>query len=250
MLTYKHFLFEKQLSLFSKKELAKITLAPDEQSIKHFFLENCKEYIDFVKHNFKNKEDYYNYGLLYRGFKKSVDDVNKNIFVSQEFREPKDTSEEIHNDIDKLFYKKFRWHVRSQGVFATHNYDETWRYGEEYMFFPIGKYKFVWSPEITDLYADHLYGFEDQIRSDLEDDWKEKRDNHKSKKPFISLGEYIDDNYEKYYDKELEEIVDKYKDTDLKNAILSRNEITFDCNKYYLIEPKNDELILNLIFEK
>jgi len=53
----------------------------------------------------------------------------------------------------------------------------------------------------------------------------------------------------KYYDKTMtvDEVVDTFIDKSLKEAISSNNEISFNCNKYYLVDSKYKEFILGVI---
>ena len=86
---------------------------------------------------------------LYRGSKKEVNIANR--FIPRTDRIPSDIKMEIHNEYDKLFYEKFGWKARSEGVFASGS--KRISYGKPYLFFPVNGYKFVWSPDIFDLYT-------------------------------------------------------------------------------------------------
>jgi len=68
-------------------------------------------------------------------------------------REPKDMDETTSQYLDNLFKKKFGWYARSSGIFATSKMDDAEEYGKAFLFFPIGKYKYIWSPKIGDLYT-------------------------------------------------------------------------------------------------
>lgn len=122
-------------------------------------------------------------------------------------RRPVSTAVSVSNQLDQLFLDKFGVKLRSNGVFTSKQKELL--YGNPYLFFPIGNYKYYWSPSIKDLYAT------------------------------LNL------NYNKYYGKslELEKLIDTYQDNDLKAA--GYQEITFVCNEYYLI----DYLYLNEYIE-
>ena len=64
-------------------------------------------------------------------------------------RRPKDTNIEVHEKLDKLFLEKFEWRARSNSVF-------TWIISGvmKPLFFPIGKFDYIWSPNVYDLYTD------------------------------------------------------------------------------------------------
>jgi hypothetical protein len=73
------------------------------------------------------------------------------------YRTPTDTPEEIQKWIDDEFEKKFGWRPRSQGVFASASVFGA--YNPRFIFFPIGKYKYIWSPEVQDFFGklDDIY---------------------------------------------------------------------------------------------
>ena len=109
-------------------------------------------------------------GLLYRGTKRSVPDIKK-IKVRKD-RKPLDTPPEVHNHLDNEFKKKFGWFARSEGVFTTPVRYDTGDYGDPYFFFPIGKYKFVWSKTVMDLfgYIESTPEYENYLNIVLDDD--------------------------------------------------------------------------------
>jgi hypothetical protein len=67
-------------------------------------------------------------------------------------RNPMDTPQAIHDILNKSFKKKFGWNVRGEGSFATSDKERAGGYGTPFLFFPVGKYKYVWSEEVSDLY--------------------------------------------------------------------------------------------------
>ena len=103
---------------------------------------------------FLNEWNENKYGLLYRGSHSHKNTIVK-IKSRLKDRMAKDTPSEVHDVLNKIFVKEFGWKVRN-GVFATADDDTTCQYGYTYHFFPIGKYKYAWSPKITDLYSDKI----------------------------------------------------------------------------------------------
>jgi len=90
--------------------------------------------------------------ILYRGYY----DFNSGIITKKKTRNdrtPKDMDETTSEYLDNLFKKKFGWYARSAGIFATANVFDTYEYGKPFLFFPIGKYKYIWSPVVNDLYT-------------------------------------------------------------------------------------------------
>ena len=135
-------------------------------------------------------------------------------------RIPVDTPIEVHDLLNMLFKKEFGWPVRN-GVFAANEYfDGFEEYGKPFLFFPIGKYKFVWSPEIKDLWMDVIQWKTEYYRrpQDIAND-EEK----------LALWNFDRINVFQ------EEVVNKYKSGDLKGAIKSGNEISFNCKSYYVV---------------
>jgi hypothetical protein len=88
-------------------------------------------------------------------------------------RIPKDMPRYLHEYLDILFEKKFGWRVRSSGAFCTIDFAQSLSYGTPYMFFPIGDFQFIHSPQIRDLYVflrDNGYvPFPDLLSSQLKD---------------------------------------------------------------------------------
>lgn len=67
-------------------------------------------------------------------------------------RYPEATPQEIHDDLNEAFNKRFGSNVRN-GVFTSLDSDMADKFGDgSYLFFPIGKYKYYWSPIVTDLW--------------------------------------------------------------------------------------------------
>ena len=89
--------------------------------------------------------------FLYRGTNKSL--KNMSMIIPRKNREPSDMRLGVHNELDNLFKKRFGWKPRSEGVFATFNYHIANEYGNPYLFFPIGEYKYIFSPKIEDLFT-------------------------------------------------------------------------------------------------
>lgn len=61
---------------------------------------------------------------------------------------------------DVFFKEKFGWKARSEGIFCASDIMVSNDYGIVSIFFPIGKYSYLWSPNMIDLYAK----FADDVR--------------------------------------------------------------------------------------
>lgn len=96
--------------------------------------------------------------LLFRGMGDIVRDIPFIKDVRKD-RKPKDTHEGVSRIIDDMFYDKFGFRPRSQGLFcfgmSSKNpfLDDIIDFGQSYVIFPIGNFKFIWSPQIDDFYV-------------------------------------------------------------------------------------------------
>ena len=124
------------------------------------FIKNIKNNITFVNKISESdieqiKEDC-SYYFSIDGNEKPFQRYTKDVYVEQNKfiklrshildRKPRDIKIEIHNKLNNEFIKKFDWPVRN-GVFAQRDIDI-----RGCVFLPIGKFNYVWSPKIYDLY--------------------------------------------------------------------------------------------------
>lgn len=230
-------------------------------------LENeCKEFLDEVKQS--------KVGPIFRGAKNVDDTYTKGIGVkgSRIDRQPLDTRRDVSEILDICFEEKFGVKLRSNGVFASRLPTVASDYGRPYLFFPIGDYKYYWSPDVKDLYGD-IEGepwyyidesdWEWQYGESNNGDWcyngveygsdsitavkRVKEDNpelsNKSYEyvekllywePAVSLDDYFEESKQELQ-RNLEEIVYGYVDDQI--GLIVDQEITFVCDKYYLVDP-------------
>jgi hypothetical protein len=209
---------------------------------------------------------YHNDNLMYSGRKHlSSNTIIKKI---RNDRKPTDTPIKIQELFDSLFKKYHGWKPRSSSIFCTGSISTAGDYGKVYMVFPMGKFKYLWNPDISDLFSDVvndpdnydirvddpdiLYDFygadiEDYIR-DMGDDLYYNEYGGDPDDP--DFEQWMDDHYDDIRDsivhrmaKENEEnnaeiydgIISNYKSTDLKKAIKTGNEIMVNCNEYFLV---------------
>jgi hypothetical protein len=122
--------------------------------------------------------------LLYRGIselptqsKEIIDNVYK--VLTRKNRKPADMPNEIHIVINKKFKEKFGWQPRTEGVFTSFDSDIAYKYGNSYYFFPIGKYKYIYSDVVHDLYEyfqdnyhkEFFYYFKKNAKEKILDVW-------------------------------------------------------------------------------
>jgi len=172
-----------------------------------YVLNKCTQYLDEIDYEI----DKYR---LYRGInpnKKSSSDEFNNVKLAGDVvlllnkrleRNPRDTDRECHDRINRKFEQEFGLPYRN-GVFATGDDSEAMIYGGLYVIFPIGKYNYLWSTEISDFAGDidHLCTIS-----------KNQFDKISFKKEF----DYIENR-------------------GMKDAIASHNEIMIWCHSYIAI---------------
>jgi len=218
--------------------------------------------------------------FFYRGTKDSINDIKK--FKSRTDRIPKDTPPELHNMLDSLFKRYLGWHARSEGTFVNGKKDNISGYGISFMFFPIGKYDFVWSPSIEDLYSkieqnymleepeylfisDYDYDYEYNEESgngkyeyegilynninDIEDTKNITGNNIENDAvwiPNMTFEEYREksiDDYENNRDTYLHDLIKTYSKTNLNKAMKSGHEVMFRCKEYYMVDAKFSKIL-------
>jgi hypothetical protein len=248
--------------------------------------EKCSKFITELKGT--GKKDF-----LYRGHKTRINEYSI-MKPHKEGRIPRNTPKELHQYINKSMRRKFGWNTRD-GVFVTFNQENCVVYGLPYLFFPIGKYRYVYSRVIEDLYTDvsevmalfddeelkyfkgpaymlnygpggkgaWYYGNMKAKSKNEEEAYKElfgveydKRKGQPIDKKFkwiadVSFTDYLEkiknDNKAKAFE-EIDDIVQTYTQKNLGYSL--GNEISFDCNEYYLVNPKHSNLLRKEIFDK
>jgi hypothetical protein len=202
------------------------------KDIAEILMDNCAPFLKELK------KTQYKY-MLYRGYKK---DVSKSVeFVKpRKNRRPKDTPLALHNLLDDLFKKKFGWKVRSEGVFVAPRNFPLSDYGRVYLFFPVGKFKYVWSPKVSDLYEEldwittaYYYDSGDFEAEQAIYNWIN---------PIEDFEEWRSNfDAEKYFLEKLEKIINTYTNKDLSGALIKgRNEMAIQCEEYCLIDEDYD----------
>jgi len=212
------------------------------------------ECMPFIKELTKGK---FSRNLMYSGRSESKDIIRKQV---RKDRQPLNTYSIDHRLFDDVFYDLFKVRGRSNAVFCSGDRSVTTEYGTTYSIFPIGKFKYIWSPFIGDLYED-----EDEYKSIIEK-YNEKYmkllyslidkgkieeipDNH----PLRIIEAYkdkikeVDDLYNEFIKEFKKFIKSVYKTTDLNRALMSGNEIMVNCKEYYGI--RDDGNIESLLID-
>jgi hypothetical protein len=194
------------------------------------------------------KEIYSTQRFLWRG-------INKNVSVyttlkPRQDREPRDTLYSIHRAFDNSFQKKFGWKARSEGVFVVGNKILARTYGKPWIFIPLGKFKYIWSPTISDLYFNLVQPIvEGYPTFEIEDLFERIGLSEDDFKYWTNL------EYEPN-DKVIQDIIDTivnklYMDNKIDEAIVyhDRVEIMVKCNEYLIVEESYGYIINKVINE-
>jgi hypothetical protein len=210
------------------------------------------------------------YNLLWRGVKRQFEGLKK--VKTRMDRKPMDMPVEIKNIFDFEFKKTFGWKPRTEGVFASPNSDVR-DYGNQVaILFPIGKYKYVWSDSIEDLWnevADRgvsasvdeyiedslkyfwkpwqrvLDGILDKKKYD-DQDWRyggtffgRSVSSFKSKKEYVA---FISSHYMLKQKREIARAVELYTNKGMWNN--RDNEIVINCKSYYLVDEEFESILI------
>ena len=224
-------------------------------------------------------KDFYNGDrtkFMYSGRSK---DIEHFVGTVRTDRKPKDTHIDLHNDLDDTFKKKFGVKPRSNSLFCSGDENIVYEYGTPYIIFPIGQYKFLWSTLIEDLYIiitkmgygdsseNGLYAKAVKTIQELKDPKVIKaygefqRISNKEQEildimydsgpmtVFLWLMRDVEDKYildliNKEYQTLLNNIVDEYRDNNIKLAITVKNEIMIMCKKYHALNASIYERLL------
>lgn len=181
--------------------------------------ENCSSFIDELRR--KNIEP------LFRGTHKPVNEIVE--IKADKFRIPKDLDMNISNIFNDCFRANFGVPIRSQGVFTSKSPYVTETYGKTQIFFPIGEYRYFWSPNVDDLYQyvdENLHNVYQYGIYSEEDDYDEEE----------QIYNFVDETVASYVDNQLDRC--------------ERQEITFVCDSYYLVEPYYYKAICEYLFGK
>lgn len=212
--------------------------------------------------------------VLYRGLK-DVDSKNKlsyNVYkiTPRTDRKPKDTDLRNQEIIDELFYEKFGWRPRAEGVFVSPLRSLAGSYGELGVIFPVNGFKYIWSKQYSDLYSDffeelvteydpfdydgywmnqdgekydtrhywNIPGFIDMKKMLNNDELEIKIKTNKYDTKNIKIKYITSMTKEKFYknmENQILKVVNTYSNTGLNNAIKHTSEIMFKCNYYYFV---------------
>lgn len=103
------------------------------------------------------------------------------LMVPRDNRQPKDMPPALHQKFDDDFNNRHGWYARSEGVFTVAKKATAASYGKPFLFYPIGKYRYLWTEDTEDLYSfadgENLLGYGDDTWDDYSGDY-EMEDNY------------------------------------------------------------------------
>jgi len=94
------------------------------------------------------------YKQLMRGMGKATKNFIDNKSIRLDERTPKDIPKQLHDKINQYFNQKFGGSFRN-ALFATGDYIQAENYGNVYYIFPIGDFKYLYNPDIEDLFINY-----------------------------------------------------------------------------------------------
>ena len=162
-------------------------------------IKHCQPFLKMIDNRI---EDY----IMWRGMNESKQIIRKSVRLDD--RKPESTAQDKHEKLNTYFIETFGEPFRNS-IHVTGSSSQAHDYGELYTIFPIGNFRFIWSPKVNDIAI--------SIRWPQPGGWSN----------FPPSQEVVN------------EIMDQqeYSDRDLPQAIKSGNEIMIRCDEYYAVHP-------------
>ncbi len=183
-----------------------------------FLLKNCKPFLKEMGLK-KGKPPRW----LYSGRKHQASTYVRRV---QQDRTPLDTPKLVHTAFDTLFQKKFRVKARSNSIFCTGNYGRASAYGHPFIIVPIGKYTYLYSTKVRDLY--------DYVRLSAQ---------------ASATGVHLDRG-SRPSDRDMDKLMDFFKETvesytnkNLDKGIKSGTEVMVQCKEYFAISSDLENML-------
>lgn len=189
---------------------------------------HCKPYLNKIK---GNKH------VLVRNFPKKQRSIIELRRVRKD-RKPKDMPVKIHNMLDKFFQEHFGWKARSEGLFCWSSYKFKYILKDlidnediaTKLVFPIGKFDYLWNPEVDDLYVIFDENAEEMFSKSID---------------------YVDsEELENLFNKlkETDNPLSGYQDSRFSKSLDSSCEIIINCDNYYTVRLTTE--VVNTLKER
>lgn len=197
------------------------------QELEDFIIERCHYFLSELD---ADVEDAIN-NPLYRGIDVSGESRKIKLLVDgkvrtcliknvRQDRKPRDTHPWVSEWTDNAFEEIFGWKPRSQALFCTGSRSQAEEYGQVYQIFPIGKFKYVWSPAVPDMITPVK-----QIMRDLNISTSVRMSNEKP----------ADEKLADFFERISDFIGEKYKDDELYDVIGKPHEVMINCKQYLAV---------------
>lgn len=177
---------------------------------------------------------------------------------------PRDMPIVLHEYLGVELGEKFGWNPRTEAIFAhTDNFKNAHYYGDKFMIFPIGEYKYVWSTKISDPYL-ILWTKYEIMREGIEgmytDSYIPKKEDLQDLINKLNSIDSIDMDFEEPESKQklineltwIYEDLDRYLDSCIDNNICdvlkSNNEIMLKAEGYYIVSMLDEDELKKIIF--
>jgi hypothetical protein len=201
-------------------------IVDDWESLKRTIEKDCKPFIREIRGA---------NSLLLKGVKQ-VPETYKSRSARNDNR-PRISDPDLQERMNTLSKKLFGWNIREEGVLTTASYSDASRLGQPVIVFPIGSYKYVWTEDVTDLYT----AFEQwETVNDV--------DNLKYGKSYLDHLKEVNKELWLYT---IQPEMYKYHTSDLKRYLtmpeLKASECIINCKKYYAINYKFNDLIVEYL---
>ena len=195
-------------------------------------LDKCQPFLKDVVKKKKGK----GIPIMYSGRKDSRDWFIKPV---RKDRKPKDMPLNIHQTLDDAFNKKFGFRARSNAIFVTGSEKLTRQYGNPYIIFPVGEYKYAYNPSFKDLFINikgHIRNHPITIHSDIDiDNWDINIDD---------WDYYVrDDDKKKVIGDWIAEYMNGYTNKNLHKAVNANVEIMLNCAQYIAVSIKYEPIL-------
>lgn len=168
-----------------------------------FITEDIDKYMEIIRRDCSQFLKESNGVSIYRGMNSDEEFMKKK--PRNVKRTPIDLPQKYHDAINLHFLDEYGRMFRN-GVFGTGNYNDAGYYGRVYAIYPVDRYQYLWSPQISDLLSMYQYYAGDILST-------------------ITPDSFVRDIADEY----------KYRMTDLPRAINSGKEIMIYCKHYYAI---------------
>jgi len=226
---------------------------PSVGELQNLLLKDCKKFLRETSWAFYRGSD------IGPSNDPNIHRVKARPMVGKEMRAPKDTPMWVHKMANKAFKESYGWSPR-QGVFAS-DMATSANYGRgSFLFFPIGNYDYLWSPDVQDFFARGLdrigpakyagnridifvgqlkirmEGWEEQKRgsgvtlSDVAAEWQPYY-----KHFYLGQVRVSKSSVQKYIYDRLLEVTKLYTATGLETAVKKNAEVSFRVKEYYLV---------------